>query len=111
MEKTLQARDLTRQLNEALDSQDMEIWLELLDQRSRAMAEFDAAHRSAPIAQRDACGDEITTLQAEDRELQMRSEYLLEQLAGEFREQLGSSSYGGSKKEMDGQLACLDRKV
>ena len=111
MEKTSQARHLTRQLNRALDGQDLEMWLELLDQRERAMAAFDAAHQAALDPEREACRDEIAALQGEDRQLQLRSENLLEQLAGEFREQLGSSSFGGNRKERDSQLACLDRKA
>jgi hypothetical protein len=111
MESTRQARLLTRQLNMALDGQDMEMWLELLELREAAMVAFDKAHRAADSVQRESCREDIVGLKAEDHELQDRSENLLEKFAGEFREQVGSSSYGGNNKDMSGRLACLDRKA
>ena len=110
-EKTRQARDLTRQLSMALESQDMGIWLEMLDQRGSAIAEFDAARQSATDDQRNECRPEIAALQIEDKDLQKRSENLLEQLGEEFREQLGSSTYRGKGQEPGINLACLDLKA
>ena len=82
-----------------------------LRSRERMRQQQIAAHQAALDPEREACRDEIAALQGEDRQLQLRSENLLEQLAGEFREQLGSSSFGGNRKERDSQLACLDRKA
>lgn len=110
-EKTRRALDLTRQLGTALESQDMGFWLEMLDQRGCAMAEFDAAHRSATDDQRNECQSDIAALQIEDKELQERSEKMLDQLGEEFREQLGSSTYRGKGQESNDNQACLDLKA
>lgn len=111
MIKTSRARELTSRLKSALDNQDMDLWLELLDQRGMAMAEFEAAHREASEPEREACRAALAALQVEDRELQHMSEDLLEVLAGEFREQLGTSSQGANSRDVDCRQACLDRKV
>ena len=110
-ETTRQARLLTSRLDETLNGHDMESWLELLDQRSAAMAAFEGAHRAASAAERESCHEAIVALQDEDRALQSRSEILLEQLAGEFRGQLGASTHGGNGREKTNGQACLDRKA
>ncbi len=63
MDTTRQARFLTSQLSAALDGQNMEQWLELLDRRGAAMLEFDTAHRKATAEHRETCRDEILALQ------------------------------------------------
>jgi hypothetical protein len=110
-DRTQEARYLTAGLVEALAGRNMESWLTLLDKRGEAMAAFEAAHRAATTAEREACRDIMMLLRNEDRELQERSEILLEQLAGEFRGQLGSHSHGTAGCEMPVGQACLDRKA
>ena len=89
----------------------MESWLALLEKRGKAMAAFEVAHRAATTAEREACSDILAQLQIEDRELQSRSEILLEQLAGEFRGQLGSHSHAAVNHDTPVGQACLDRKA
>jgi hypothetical protein len=110
-DRTQEARSLTAGLIEALAGRDMESWLTQLEKRGEAMASFEAAHRAATAADREACRDIMAALQTEDRELQKRSEILLEQLAGEFRGQLGSYSHPPASSETPVGQACLDRKA
>ena len=106
-----EARSLTRQLWDALDTQDLEQWLELLDVRGLTMEQFEEAHRAAFEAERQQCRTELAEFQCEDQELRLKSENVLELLAGEFRELRGQHLPAGNEIDRDRYQACLDRKA
>jgi len=105
------ARDLTLRLNVALEDQDLEVCRDLLEQRDRAMEDFERAHRAASDQERESCRISIMDLQRNDEHLRERSKNRLERVAAEFREQLGMPANGSHQVGRDPLQACRDRKA
>lgn len=106
-----EAHDLTRQLHEALKTQDQDLCDNLLERRAQAMTEFDRTHQDASSRDKKQCRDEIKALAEANRNLQECSREMLAQVSGEFRGQLGQSAQGKHSPCDETTQACLDRKV
>jgi hypothetical protein len=105
------ARDLTKRLHAALESQDLEVCRDLLEQRGQAMGDLERAHRGSSDQERDNCRADIVALVRADGHLQERSKEVLAMVAVEFREQLGLPANGIHPAGGDPLQACLDRKA
>lgn len=75
------------------------------------MGDFEKAHRTASTQERDCCQVDVMELQCLDENLKEQSEYLLEMVAEEFREQLGLPTHGVQATGADSLQAILDRKA
>lgn len=105
------AKDLTRRLQDALETQDMETCSGLLEFRYQAMLDFEYAHRAASDLDRNDCRDKLAELKKADGLLLEQSEDILARVASEFREQLGLPANGKHPAGGDPLQACLDRKA
>ena len=105
------ARDLTERLHAALESRDLEVCRDLLEQRGKAMGNFERAHRASSDQEHDSCRIDMADLARADEHLQERSKEILSRVAAEFREQLGLPANGIHPAGGDPLQACLDRKA
>ncbi|MCK9997066.1 MAG: hypothetical protein KAH56_12405 [Candidatus Krumholzibacteria bacterium] len=105
------ARELTRRLQDALETQDMQTCRDLLEFRYQAMVDFECAHRAASDQEREKHQRKMAELHTADGELLKQSEDILARVASEFREQLGLPTNGQPPAGRDPLQACLDRKA
>jgi len=104
------ALEATARLREAMTDDDPATGRALLEERGRAMENFETCHRGANPQERSACADLVQDLIEQDRQLRAEGAEILGRLASEFRGNLGTAS-SQSQFYAPIQQACVDRKA
>jgi hypothetical protein len=88
------AIELTRDLHEALQGEDLALCEALLVRRADAMVVFEDRHRAAGDAERASCRDLLIELQEKDRLLQDKAAEVFALAGRAFHAQMGAQPVG-----------------